>query len=193
MRKSLTTLKFRLTPHSFWYGDNLTASGKLFLRRAAILFLAVATGVVAAIVAGPAHAEIIGGALLGAAVSMATWAIWSYIGGREELRAEIKRVTEFALLQARLNQIASAVGAPLLDLESQIEHVTNARAERLAHFGSLDEFRSYFQHTGDDGYNFWDDTAVGRRCGHQEGDPGHIDRPAPNMHDLGWEDKNPPS
>jgi len=191
VRNHLTTLKFKLTPHWFWYGNNLTVSAKRFLLRAAAAVFAVATGFVAVIVAGPALADVIGGALLGAAVSMTIWAVATYRGGREELRREIKRVSELDVIHARLNHIASAVGAPLLDLESQIEHATNARAERLAHFGGLDEFRADFQHVADDGPAFWDDIAIGQRSVHREVDPDQ-ERPAPSLRDLGWEDENPP-
>jgi len=78
-------------------------------------------------------------------------------------------------------------GAPPLDLESQIEHVTNARAERLAHFGGLDEFRPDFGHVGEDGYEFWDGVALG----HSESSDVDVEprTSQPSMYELGWEDE----
>lgn len=162
-----------LTPSWFWYANHLTMSAKRFLARAVVAFLALLLGLLAVAVSGPALVDVVGGAMLGSAVSMVVWVIASYKGGREETKQEIKRVTELDVLHARLNQIAAAVGAPLLNLESEIEHATNARAERLAHFGGLDEYRLDFEHVGDDGYAFWDDVALGQPSDYHRGDPGN--------------------
>lgn len=166
-----------VTPGWFWYGDHLTVSAKRFLLRIAVAILALLLGVFAIALSGPAFVDVVGGAMLGSAVSMAVWVVASYRGGREETKQEIKRVTELDVVHARLNQIAHAVGAPLLNLESEIEHATNARAERLAHFGGLDEYRMDFEHVGEDGYAFWDDVALGQQWERPEDYPGSLHNP----------------
>lgn len=170
-------LVIRVTPDWFWYGDHLTVSAKRFLLRIAVAILALLLGVFAIALSGPASLDVVGGAMLGAAVSMAVWVVASYKGGREETKQEIRRVAELDVVHARLNQIAHSVGAPLLNLESEIQHATNARAERLAHFGGLDEYRMDFEHGGEDGYVFWHDVALGQQLECPEAYPGSLDSP----------------
>jgi hypothetical protein len=94
-----------------------------------------------AAIAGADWRGVLGGAFLAWSVSILVWAASTYRVGRSDMEAEIRRVAEVDVLHDRLNAIASRVGAPELDIDFELEHALQERAERLAHFASLDEFR----------------------------------------------------
>jgi hypothetical protein len=93
-------------------------------------------------------------------VAAIAWGVDIYRHPREGVKQELRRMAEMDVIHARLNQIATQVGAPLLGLQGQIEHVTNFREGRLAHFANLDEF-TVEPHGHEDGIALWDQVALG--------------------------------
>jgi hypothetical protein len=104
--------------------------------------------------------EVLAGALLAWSVAVIAWSFSAHRSRRADVVKELRRVAELDVVHARLNQIAARVGAPLLGLQGQIEHVTNFRERRLAHFTGLDELAPQ-PHGADEGAAFWDVEAQG--------------------------------
>jgi hypothetical protein len=157
-------LLLKLLPSRLSYADRLTFSGKRVLKRMGIGVFGVFLGVAAVWLLEPnSWREILAGALLAWSVSVFIWAPASYHTAQQALRAALRRQAELDLLHARINQISARVGAPILDLDADIEPAVVARMERLAHFGSLDEFR--LETTVPPNYAFWSEEALGRHGG----------------------------
>jgi hypothetical protein len=155
----------RLLPGGFYYADELTASAKRLLLRSAIAVLAIAAGASAGgLVDGENWRDVLAGALLASGISMMVWAVSSYRSWRSETFEEIRRTAEVDLLHARLNQIAARVGAPLLNIDTDLEPALSIRTERLAHYSGLNEFRT--QALGSSSHpTFWDLDALGQPHG----------------------------
>lgn len=107
--------------------------------------------------------EVLAGALLAWAVAVIVWAIASRHDKLESIRRELRRTAELDVIHARLNQVAARVGARPLGLQGEIEHITDFRMRRLAHFAALDEFieGSHGEHADQQAYEFWDLEALG--------------------------------
>lgn len=105
--------------------------------------------------------EVLAGAVIAWGTAIVLWARASYRRAADAITTDLRRVAEVDLLHARLNQIAHHLGLPTLDLSCELEHVTIAREERLAHYAGLDEFRPHVH--GGSGYAFWDPVAMGQQ------------------------------
>ena len=151
----------RIVPKNLVYVDELTTTGRRYVRSlvlATVAFLVGAVGL--SLLEDTSWREVLAGALLAWGVSLIVWARVSYQRQREDLRAELTRVTEVDLLHARLNRIDHALGLIPIDLDQKLQAVIDARMERLAHFGGVEEFRSApFDSSGD---LFWDEVALGQ-------------------------------
>jgi hypothetical protein len=107
--------------------------------------------------------EVLAGALLAWSVALIVWAFASRRNRVEEVRRDLLRTTELDVIHARLNQIASRVGARPLGLQGEIQHVTDWRMRRLAHFAGLDELGNlgHGHHADEQAIAFWDLEALG--------------------------------
>jgi hypothetical protein len=133
---------YQLLPAGFVEADRLTTSAKRFFRYAAVSAIAGVGGLVAlGLLDSTNWRDVLSGALLAWAVSGVGWAGSAYRRGREGTRTDLRRVSELDLLHARLNHLALRLNAPTVGLSWEIEHVLEARRERLAHFAGLEEFR----------------------------------------------------
>jgi hypothetical protein len=151
-----------------WFGPNRDAahvgrtySDRLLLKAVAVVVIGLGVGAVGVLLlSGDNWAEVLAGAFIAWSAAAIAWGIEMYRHPREDVRKELRHMAEMDVIHARLNQIANTVGAPLLGLQGQIEHVTNFRERRLAHFANLDEFTAE-PHGTEDGIAFWDLVAQG--------------------------------
>ena len=152
-----------LLPDRFFWGDQqLTYSAKRLLARLAVfgacgIGLALALGLLTA----DNWAEVAAGALFAWTVSGMAWAVVSYRTGTEVTDASLRALAERDLLHARLNQVAAAVGAPLLNLnEGDLGGAIAFRQARHAHLSGLEGFTDS-RYVTDAGEQFWTNTACG--------------------------------
>ena len=150
----------RLLPRGSLYGDDqLTLSAQLFLGRLLVGLASLIGGAVALwLLDDTSWRDVVAGALLAWAVSSVVWAVNSYQRKREVVEVDLRRVAEFDLLHARLNQLATRLNAPTIGLSAQVEGIILAREERLAHLSGIEEFRPDAPR---EGYLFWDAEAMG--------------------------------
>ena len=121
----------------------------------------LAGGVGVLLLADEAWREVLAGAFLAWGVAVPVWAVASFRRHRGVVRADLERKAEIDLVHARLNQIANAVDAPLLNLDYQLQFAVWARMERLAHLNGLEEFRGSGEQVPPEGWAAWDETARG--------------------------------
>lgn len=156
MRRLLTLL----LPSEFFVGDDrLTYSaGRLLVRLLVVLIAVVMLAVALGLLDATNWREVSAGALLAWTVSAAAWAVNSYRKGQDETSHDLSRVAERDALHARMNHLAAALGAPLVNLnEGELDDAIAYRKQRLAHLHGLEEF-------GDGEaarHDFWDDLACG--------------------------------
>lgn len=153
-------VKLKIVPWRLTYDATLTTSGRRYVWHLVAAVAALVLGVAGLVLLdSTTWREVLSGALIAWAISLLFWARGSYRRSRAELRSELNRVTEVDLLHALLNRIDSALGLRPIELDSELQHIIDARTERLAHCSALEEFRSS-PHTNE-GYRFWDDVAMG--------------------------------
>lgn len=163
MRKlalGVQTVVFRILPKSWQQRDNeLTLSARRLLIRLAVGLVALICGLLGlGLLDSTNWRDVVSGAVLAWSVSVILWALSSYGQASESVSVELRRVAEVDLLHARLNHISRALGAPSVDLDSDLEQITAAREERLAHYAGIEEFRPV---ASERGARFWDQTAMG--------------------------------
>lgn len=159
MRRVLFLL---LPDRFFWADDRLTYSAKrLLCRLAALGICVVALAVALGLLTADNWAEAASGALFAWAVGAMVWAVSSYRTGSQDTDASLRALAERDLLHARLNQIAAAVGAPLLNLnEGDLGGAVATRQARHAHLSGLEEFTDN-RYITEAGEQFWTNTACG--------------------------------
>lgn len=150
-----------MPPGSYQGQSTLTQIGRRFLRNSLAAFVSLAIGGVGlALIAKGDWAPTISGILIGFSVPLLIWSIRSYVLEDADVASELERRVAVDLLHARLNQLAVASGAPVVDLDNLIS-IQLARQARLAHLSGLEE-HSPTSGAFEDGYAFWDDVAQGR-------------------------------
>lgn len=142
-----------LLPGHLFYTDRLTRSARRLLLRLGVGIGAAGLFAIAAgLLTRDNWGEVLAGAGFAWSLAISVWAVGSYLRGQGEVRAELRHLAELDLLHHRLNQAAPSLAIPLLNLDAEIEEVLEARMERLAHYGGLDEFRGSPTTSG---YEYW--------------------------------------
>jgi hypothetical protein len=91
-------------------------------------------------------------------VSAVLWAVNSFNRSRNEIAGDLRKDAELDLLHARLNHIATPLGAPRIGINEQLEQAIEFRKGRVAHLTGLEEFAGS-EVAG--GSGFWDEIAMG--------------------------------
>lgn len=152
---------WRILPDDWFYADHLVTSARRRLQRSTVGALGIVIGLTALMLVNSDNwREVLAGAVIAWGTAILLWARSSHRRAIEATTTDLRRVAEVDLLHARLNHIAHHLGLPTIDLSHELEHVTLAREERLAHYAGLDEFRPDVH--GGSGYEFWDLVAMGQ-------------------------------
>lgn len=164
IKSALTRILVVLLPaDAFMFDDELSFTGRRLLARLGFLTSAVIVMTVGlAVAARTAWGEVLAGALLGWSTSLMVWSLRSFRSERESIEDKLVAAAELDLLHARLNHLSHALGQPLINInEGHLQHVVALRAERIAHFAGLEEFRGASRGQLEDGPDWWTNIGCG--------------------------------
>lgn len=102
-----------------------------------------------------------GGALVSLGATWTSNAKRQHERRTEVTRSSVEELARFDFLHARLNHLATKLGARTIDLTAgEQDSALRVRAERIAHLSGAEEYRPVLE-PNDPGWQFWDQDAYG--------------------------------
>jgi hypothetical protein len=149
----------RLAPRYFYVNDEPSYTARQFAVRVAVgTAWVIVTAVAVGLLSPGTWADVLSGALLAWGVSVLIWAIASFRAEHGNTKRGLELQAQFDVLHVRLNQIADAVGARVVDVNSGgMQAILDVREERLAHLWGLEELRDAPAIDDPEALAFWQD------------------------------------